>query len=107
MTAELPIDALEKNYQVSSTMDGVTYAFVVRWNGRALSWYFDLLDANGDAIVSGVRIVLGALFGRRSVDPRFPPGRIFASDLSNTGREATRDDLGVRVKLYYTPSADL
>lgn len=105
--SELPIDASEKNYSVSTTLEGVTYTFVVRWNGRAGSWFFDLYDVDGNIIMAGIRILTGANLGRRCTDPRKPPGAIVASDLSGAGREATRDDLGTRVKLYYIPVADL
>lgn len=106
-TSELPIDALEKNYTVTTVLEGTTYTFAVRWNGRASSWFFDLYDSNGDIIIAGVRIVLGVILGRRSTDPRMPNGAIRAVDLSQSGTEAGRDDLGTRVKLYYYPAADL
>lgn len=107
--SELPIDALEKNYTVTTVLEGDTFTFDVRWNGRAASWFFDLYDVNGSIIIAGIRIVLGVILGRRSVDPRMPKGAIQASNLStlkgDKGREATRDDLGIRVKLYYYPAA--
>lgn len=105
--SELPIDATEKNYSVSTTLDGDVYTFAVRWNGRASAWFFDLYDVDGSIIIAGVRITLGVMFGRRSTDPRMPAGAIMAHDLSLEGRDAGRDDLGTRVRLYYYPAADL
>jgi hypothetical protein len=105
--SQLPIDALEKNYQVTTVLEGSTFTFAIRWNGRAASWFFDLYDGDGTIIIAGVRIVLGMIFGRRSVDPRMPNGALFASDLSGASIEAGRDDLGVRVLMYYIPAADL
>lgn len=107
MTSELPIDALEKNYTVTTVLEGASYTFAVRWNGRAASWFFDLYDVNGEIIMAGVRIVLGVILGRRCKDPRKPAGAIRAVDLSGEGREADINDLGTRVKLYYYPAADL
>jgi hypothetical protein len=110
--SELPIDAVEKNYQVTTVLEGDTFTFVVRWNaGRPPelpgAWFFDLYDVDGVIILAGVRIVLGTIFGRRSVDPRMPNGAIIASDTSGNDEEAGRDDLGSRVRLYYIPAADL
>lgn len=101
MILELPLDAQEKNYTVSTVLEGSTYTFAVRWNGRAESWFFDLYDVNGEIIVAGIRIVLGIILGRRCTDTRFPPGALKAEDLSNTGVEAGRDELGGRVRVYY------
>lgn len=109
---ELPIDADSPYYSVGVVIENVPFTFVVRWNERLHitegGWVFDLLDENGDEdnpIVSGVPIVLGALLGRRCTDPRFPNGAFFASDLSGLGVEATINDLGTRVKLYFRPAS--
>jgi hypothetical protein len=104
MILELPIDAVEKNYAVSTVLEGETFTFAVRWNGRADSWFFDLYDVNGEIIIAGVRIVLGVILGRRSTDDRMPAGTIQAADLTNTGTEATRDTLGISVKVFYFTS---
>lgn len=105
--SELPIDAAEKNYTVTTVIGVDTFTFGVRWNGRAGSWFFDLYDASGNIIVAGIRIVLGVILGRRCKDPRMPPGAIVASDTSGQQRDAGRDDLGSRVRLYYYPPEDL
>lgn len=109
---ELPIDAASPYYSMGVVVEETAFVFVVRWNERlhitSGGWLFDLLDENGDEdnpILSGVPIVLGALFGRRCTDPRFPKGAFFASDLSGKNREATINDLGTRVKLYFRPAS--
>jgi hypothetical protein len=104
---ELPLDAVDKNYSVSTVLEGETFTFAVRWNGRAASWFFDLYDVNGEIIIAGVRIALGVLLGRRTTDPRMPNGSFIVSDLSNAGREAGIDDLGSRVKVFFYPAAQL
>lgn len=112
--SELPIDSVLPYYEMGTTIEGRNYLFNMRWNEWDQSWYFDLLDPDvvnddGEAepIVSGIKVVLGAQLGRRSTDPRMPNGSIFASDLSGAGKEAGRNDLGTRVKLYFRPAADL
>lgn len=112
---ELPIEpqrsrslflALDPFFEVATTIDGKQYIFNVRWNDRDGAWYFDLLDETGDPIMSGIKMVLGVLLGRRCVDPRKPNGALFMSDLSNANRDATLTDLGTRVKMYFRPAAD-
>lgn len=104
--SELPLDSAAPFYEMGTVIDGVSYWFNMKWNGREECWYFDLWDTEKDPIISGIKIVLGALLGRNCTDPRFPNGAFFASDLSGAGRDATIDDLGVRVKLYFRPAAD-
>jgi hypothetical protein len=101
MPTQLPFIPSEFNYRVNSVVDGVEYIFDVRWNGRDEAWYMDLYDVDEDPIRTGMKIVLGSLIGRRSVDPRYPAGAFVASDLSNSGTDATFDDLGVRVVVFF------
>lgn len=112
---ELPLDAATPNYDVSITIDGVSFIFHMRWSQRAFDsainggagWFMSIHDVADKPIVTGARVVLGALFFRRSRDPRLPAGTFFASDLSGEDREATLTDLGERVKIYFRPLADL
>lgn len=77
------------------------YVWILRWNSRAGAWYLDVLDDDESPIRVGIRVVLGTALGRRCVDARFPPGVLYAVDTSGARREATLDDLGTRVKLYF------
>ena len=107
MAKALPFEPSTPFYTVSTTLSGTVYILNVRWNGRDEAWYFDLLASDGSPIRIGIKVVLGALLGGRCVDPRFPPGRIIAGDLSGEGRDATIDDIGRRVMVYYYENAEL
>lgn len=110
---ELPIDSDSPNYTMGIVIENIGYTFAVIWNeGRppqlAGAWYFDLLDESGDTenpIASGIKIVLGALLGGNCTDPRFPNGAFFASDISGKNADATINDLGTRVKVYFRPAS--
>ena len=107
MPTQIPLIGEEFNYSVSTILDDTEYIFNVRWNGRDESWYFDLSDSEGGIIRAGLKILLGAFPGRRSVDPRFPNGAFVVSDLSNEGVDATYYDLGTRVVMHYFTAAEL
>jgi hypothetical protein len=77
------------------------YVVDLRWNERAAAWFMDLYDEAESPIRVGIKVVIGTWLGRRSVDPRFPPGAIVAIDTSGAGRDATLDDLGTRVILLF------
>jgi hypothetical protein len=97
----LPIDAAAPHYQIGTSIDGAQYVLEVRWNQRDEAWYLDILDEDEDPIAHGIKIVLGSVLGKRCVDPRMPAGALIAADLSGAGLDATLDDLGTRVVVYY------
>lgn len=103
----LPFVPGDANYRFSTTLNDVDYTFDVRWNERDEAWYFDMLDASGEPIVLGVKIVLGAYLGRQSAHPFFKTNVIAAIDTTLEERDATFDDLGVRVLVQHYPIGDL
>lgn len=103
MPAILPLIPSEFNYTFDTVLSDITYTFDVRWNARQGAWYFDLIDQDGAMIIAGSKIMLGTFPGRRSNDPRFPPGVFIVYDNAKSGEDAAFDDLGVRVIVaYYT-----
>jgi hypothetical protein len=78
----------------------------VYWVERDGAWYFDLLLADETRVASGVKIVLSALLAGRRVGRDVPAGVMIASDLSGAGAEATLDDLGTRVLVYFFADID-
>lgn len=108
VTLQLPSDT--PSFQVDTQLDGVLYRFDFRWNSRDSQWTFDVADADGDAIVSGVAVVVDFPLMRRAMhDPRMPPGALFAVDTANTQTDPGLADLGPerRVQLVYFTEAEL
>lgn len=101
--AQLPLVGSEAFQRFGTTLLGTFYLFDFRWNTRDGAWYFDLLDEFESPIVSGVKVVLGVELGRRTTDQRMPKGVFWAADLSAQGLDATLDDLGTRVVIYFYP----
>jgi hypothetical protein len=101
MTLVLPATSDAPWYDFEATLEGSTYRFELRWNGRSGAWFLSLQDAAGDVIAAGRRVVLGAQLLGRSADARLPPGTLLAVDTSGTDEEAGRDELGERVQLVY------
>jgi hypothetical protein len=102
----------ESTFQIG---DGL-YTFVFRWNSRANSgrgsWFMDVRDvqgsdAGGTPIFLGAKLVLGALPGHQQAHPLFRDGVFTMRDSEDLGREATLDDIGVRVKLWYFTRAEV
>lgn len=106
MAQYIPLIPSVPNYRMNVVLDGTTYVMDVRWNGRDEAWYFDLSKADETIMLAGIKIVLGALLGIRSVDTDWPRGIFSAIDQSGAGIDATLDDIGVRVLMTYVPAAE-
>jgi hypothetical protein len=104
--AQLPLIPSVPFYRVSTTLDDDVFLLDLKWNTRDAAWYMTILTPDEDVIVAEVKIVLGTLLGARSTDPRMPAGILQVCDLAGTGVDATLDDLGERVVIYYTPIAE-
>lgn len=107
MPAQLPIDAESPNYRLSTTLDGQSVIFDLRWNSREEAWFLNLLDNDETPIVEGIKVILGMFLGRRTTSERMLPGRLVVEDLSGQNLDATIDDLGTRVIIYYFTEAEL
>ena len=106
-TRTLPLFASTPNYRIRCPLDGVLYIFDVRWNVRDSAWYMDVLQQDETPIRNGMKIVLGGNMGRASTDPFFQKYMLTAVDLTNSGRDATLDDIGVRVVVTVQSVTDI
>ena len=63
------------------TLDGVRFQLETYTNKADDSWYFDLLDEDGVALVRGIALVVGLdlLYPYRYLD-NIPPGILFVND---------------------------
>lgn len=101
----IPITVEGPYFAFSVELEGITYQLVFRWNDRPQQWVIDVLDGGGTALVQGVRGVIDVplllRFGPRA---DLPPGWLFLVDTTGQQLDATLDDLGSRVQLFYLPS---
>jgi hypothetical protein len=90
------------SYRFGAVLQDEEYIFDVRWNSRDSAWYFDVREIDETPIKLGIKVVLGTYFGRSSNHPLFHEGAMVARPPSTTDRrEATFDDLGTRVQIWY------
>lgn len=95
----IPVGALDVEF--SAELDDVTYQMRLRWNPRTEGWFLTLMDGDGNAIASSIRVVVGWPLLSHVRGTVRPPGELVAIDTSGTDTEAGRDDLGKRVQLTY------
>lgn len=111
MAAIIPLDPDGETHfdQQVATLDGVLYLFEVRWNDREAAWYLDLKTADGDPILTSIKLVTACALGARRVDSRMPPGVLVIEDTAaNTQglEDPGLDDLGTRHRLIYYDESD-
>lgn len=94
-------------YSFSTSINGASFNFDVRWNTRDAAWYFDVSTEEGVVLRQGVKIVLGAYLGRVSDSDLFTQGVFVARDTSGQGLDATFDDLGTRVEVLYLTALEI
>lgn len=71
------------------------------WVDRLGSWFGDLLDSVGDALVSGVRLATNAdLLKAYRPHENMPAAGFVVLNLQAPGREAGRLDLGSTARLF-------
>lgn len=107
MPYRLPLVPSVPSYRVGTTIEDVQYVLDVRWNARAEAWYIDILDEDETPLRMGMKVVLGAILGGRSALATMPRGMFTAYDTSGNEQDATLDDLGTRVVVYYYTEAEV
>jgi len=103
----LPTRTDVARYYFTTQLDNVTFRLNFEWNDRAGGWFMDVYDASDVLLLSGVRIVVNYPFMNKYRDARLPEGMLEAIDTSDEDLDPGLKDLGDRVKLVYTPAADL
>ena len=107
MPTLIPLVPSQGFYDFSTAVNGLTLSFTVRWNSVDEAFYFDIVDQSGNAIVLGIKLVLGAYLGRWCQHKLFRDGVLVAIDTSSTLTDAGFDDAGDRVQLWYYTANEL
>ena len=96
----IPIDPLDPAFSFYVELDGKSYQFDFRWNGRTATWMFDIYDETQTAVQLGVPFNLNIQLLRQNVRENRPPGR-FVGIAAEGVIAATRFDLGVDNAFLY------
>jgi hypothetical protein len=100
MILQLPFDNTPAQV-VTVTLDSGTYDFYVRWNERAAKWMMSIGDnATQTTLISNVPLVLGQSL--LPFDLGIGDFIVYAED--GVQVDASFDDLGVRINVYYVSS---
>ena len=98
---DIPVDNVDPAFSFLIDLDGRTYEFSFRWNGRIETWIFDIYDDTQTAIQLGVPFHTNQIFLEDNPSPDKPPGNLMAVNSAAEGVDADRFSLGVDVKFLY------
>lgn len=85
-----------------SILDGVRYAFRLKYRERYDCWDIQIATAQGEVVIDGIRVAEGNDMLAAWTDPRLPPGQLVCVDTRGLGEHPTRDDWRDRHILTYT-----
>jgi hypothetical protein len=94
-----------QSFQVD--LDGVRYGFEFRWNHRAGAWAMSMLDVNGDALLTGIRLCFGGPVLPLSRSLSTPPGELLLVESTAGVGDPTLETLGSQVLLLYMDAAEI
>lgn len=98
----IPLQIGVPHYTMTTNLDSVTYKLRFDWNDRMAAWFLSIHTAVGEALVTGIRVVVSWPLTARFVARGVPPGLLEAIDTSGRGIDPGFEDLGTRVILAYT-----
>lgn len=109
------IAAGQEEASFRTTIDDVPYLFRVFWCVRDQSadgrrdgaWYFDVSEADGTPIATGVKVVLGTFLARTTRHRLTRGGALLAYDTTFRRKEATQSDIGWRVLVLHIPQTEI
>ncbi len=101
----IPFDNTLDAFTEDVDIDGVSYSLTFWWNFRDLAWYFDIANASGEVLRSGIKIVLSVnLFNG---EYGLPSGSLLAVASDPTLARIGKTDLGGVVDLIYATAAEV
>lgn len=101
---EIVLDATDPHFTVQAQLDGSSYTFEFEWLDAVGAWFLSLLGPKGDAVLSGLKVVLDWPLTGRHRTRDVPAGTLLF--MAETGAAGPgRYELGERVKLYYLDAA--
>lgn len=105
-----PIEPAEASpvYDYTIDLDDVMIRYRLVWRERQEGWYLDVWDADGNAVLAGVRMNVGWPVLWRYRSAALPPGQLMLVDTSGGMVPPTSyDTLGQQYRLVYASSSEL
>lgn len=101
-TLVLPIRSDFKAYDFQIDLEGIIYTFDFGFNTRAKRWYMSIYDqAKENLLIGDLPVLINVPLHDQYIDESLPPGRFIALDETGQDSEATSENFGTEIKLFY------
>jgi len=107
MALIIPVASQNAISSQTVTLDNVTYKLTFTWNTRCETWYIDIGDHSGEAIVRGIKVSPAIEILGRHADLRLPGGKLWLMHILNNDLRPARFSLGVELQLLYLTKGEL
>jgi len=98
---EIPTRVDVSSFKYEIDLDSRTYIFKFHYIQRIKRWILNILDKNENPLLMGITLHSNLDLISRFKNPILPQGRFICYDTEGENKSAERDDLSVRVKLFY------
>ena len=107
-TLVLPIRSDYKAYDFQVDLEGIIYTLDFGFNTRSSRWYMSIYDqAKENLLIGDIPVLINIPLHDQYIDENLPPGRFIALDETGNNKEATVDNFGTDIKLFYQESGDV
>lgn len=93
------------NYELTTTLDGVSFVFLFAWNTRVRRWFFRMSKADGTSIHGDRKLVADIPLHSYLVDDALPDGSLWSITVSQA--DPALRDLGPDCYLVYVDEANV
>ena len=107
-TTIIPTRSDLPDYVITADLGGTDFGLHLSWNTRDSRWYLEILTAAGATLVAGIGVVVDYPVNLRFSIAGMPEGYLIFLDTTDSSTEIEKmEDLGDRVQLTFTPTADV
>lgn len=99
VAVNIPVDSKDSYYTFTSSIDGDTYRFTLRWNAIVEIWYMDIEGLTNNVLLRGLALIEGLNLLRPYAVLEM--GTLLLYDVEGKGERPTRESLGNRHKVLY------
>lgn len=105
-TLVLPVRSDFNAYDFQIDLEGVIYTFDFGFNARSQRWYMSIYDqAKENLLIGDIPVLINVPLHDQYINELLPPGRFIALDETGQNREASSENFGTEIKLFYEESA--
>lgn len=96
----------DTSFTETVSLDGKPYDLTFIWNQREEAWQLSIAFESRN-LVQGVKIVPTWELISRFANSDLPPGLILVIDTARKYTRPVKEDLGVRLKIFYVPEGGI